>query len=143
MLVTTAVAAIMLAIPAYIYQTVIPENRLISSTLAHDIGSRFEGNGVFPQNSTLYREDIGQNLGLQLGETASGQLTNRWGQTVEVKPVLLGHQGSKNSLFLELTVTSSGPFGLIGPVSVSRMYEYVYASDAISSTPESAAQFDE
>ena len=143
MLGVTALVGILFAIPAYLLQTVIPENRLIASTLANDIGSRFEGNGVFPQGSTLHRNDISLDLGLPLGETASGQLTNRWGQFVEVKPVLLGHQGSKNSLFLELTITSSGPFGSLGPVSVSRMFEYVYASENTSSDTKSEQQLDE
>ena len=106
----TTLVAVVLAIPMYLHNTVIPENRLIASQLANELGSTFEQNGVFPQKPTLFKSDIGEQLDLPLFATSTGELTNRWGQSIQVEPVLL--DGVGNSLFLELTVISRGPFGI-------------------------------
>ena len=123
LLVVTLVLAVLVAIPTYIKQSVIPANRHIAAAIMEDIGSRFELTGTYPKASTLCAADISDDLGLPLTETASGKLANRWGQLVDVMLVPTG-LGDRHSSILEVMVTSRGPFGFLGPASTIKTFEY-------------------
>jgi hypothetical protein len=122
--------------PAYLINRVIPENHSIALQLANDLGTRFESNGVFPQLSTLRDSDLDKQFQRFLSANAAGELANRWGQPIQVAPILL--EGTGNPLYLELTVTSPGIWGCLGSSSVSIMCEYDYIG--LNEEPWSAPQ---
>ena len=114
-----AIIAIVLAIRTLLLN-VSSENRLIASQLANDIGSTFERNGTSPQGPILLKDDVTEQLEFTISTTATGELTNRWGQSILVTSILIG---PGDPLVLELTVVSCGPFGCLGNCSVSETFK--------------------
>ena len=120
--ITVAVLGVLIAVPSFINTVVLPDNRRVASELLRQIGKEFEATGDYPNSRTVKFSDLQEQPDLKLQKTTHGTVANRWGQEISITPAILGEiEGRKT---LDLTVTSRGPFGILGVHSSTELFEY-------------------
>ena len=115
-LIVIAVVSVLLALPTFIYTSVMPANRRINERLSQAIGKQFEDTGVLPKSPYLNLNDFPDLIDLRLDQLGNGDLYNRWGELIDISPVGIGEFDGKKAMSC-LLYTSPSPRDL----STSRM----------------------
>ena len=129
-----SLATVLIGVPAYIWNSVLPENRYITSELVKLLGKRYEATGEYPKNTSLTLGDIGGSTDLNLLQNSNGILTNRWGQEIGVSGRVPGECNGTQVLFL--SVSSNGPWGMIATSESFAQFEYELPARKQPSTAE-------
>lgn len=129
-----SLATVLIGIPGYIWNSVLPENRYITSELVKLLGKRYEATGEYPKSTSLTLGDIGGSTDLRLLQNSNGVLTNRWGQEIGVSGRVPGE--CEGTQILVLSVSSSGPWGMIATSESFGEFEYELPPSEQQSTAE-------
>ena len=121
LLIIIAVVSVLLALPTFIYTTVMPANRMVNERLTQAIGKRFEETGLLPQSPYVSLDDLPELVDLRLEQVENGDLYNRWGELIDISSVGTGEFDGKK--VISLSVSSTGPYGL-GYNSLNTTFEY-------------------